>query len=140
MILVDGKPVSFDAYALKDASGNDTNYLKLRDVAHVLNGTAAQFDVTWDERRSTIMLNPGAPYRSPNGSEMSTPFSGDQSYTRSNSAVLVGTDTVHLSAITLTDANGGGYTYFQLRELGEALGFGVEWDAQAGAILIQTDG
>lgn len=139
-ILVDGKPVSFDAYALKDASGNDTNYLKLRDVAHVLNGTAAQFDVTWDERRSTIMLNPGAPYRSPNGSEMSTPFSGDQSYTRSNSAVLVGTDTVHLSAITLTDANGGGYTYFQLRELGEALGFGVEWDAQAGAILIQTDG
>ena len=103
-------------------------------------GTAAQFDVTWDERRSTIMLNPGTPYRSPNGSEMSTPFSGDQSYTRSNSAVLVGTDTVHLSAITLTDANGGGYTYFQLRELGEALGFGVEWDAQAGAILIQTDG
>ena len=54
--------------------------------------------------------------------------------------MLVGTDTVHLSAITLTDANGGGYTYFQLRELGEALGFGVEWDAQAGAILIQTDG
>ena len=106
----------------------------------MLNGTAAQFDIAWDERRSTIMLAPGSPYNSPNGSEMSVPFSGDQSYTRVDSAVLVGYDPMHLSAITLTDAAGGGYTYFQLRELGEILGFSVEWDGQAGAIRIQTDG
>lgn len=137
---MDGEPVSFDAYALRDANGNDTNYLKLRDLAHVLNGTAAQFDITWDERRNTIMLNPGAPYRSSNGSEMSAPFSGDQPYVRSHSSVLAGDDAVRLTAITLTDRSGGGYTYFQLRELGEVLGFGVEWDAQAGAILIHTNG
>ena len=47
-ILVDGTSVVFQAYALKDANGNDTNYVKLRDVAQVLNGTAAQFEVGWN--------------------------------------------------------------------------------------------
>ena len=39
-VLVDGSAVIFQAYALKDAYGNDTNYVKLRDVAQILNGTA----------------------------------------------------------------------------------------------------
>ena len=46
---VDGKKVEFQMYALKDNAGNPTNYVKLRDVAHVLNGTKAQFSeyVLW---------------------------------------------------------------------------------------------
>lgn len=56
-ILVDGEAVAFDAYALKDESGNDTNYLKLRDVAHVLNGTAAQFNVGWDQAAQAIVID-----------------------------------------------------------------------------------
>ena len=44
-VTVDGKPVEFQMYALKDANGNDTNYIKLRDMAYVLNGTKAQFSV-----------------------------------------------------------------------------------------------
>ena len=45
---VDGQPVQFQMYALKDANGNPTNYVKLRDVAHVLNSTSAKFYVGWD--------------------------------------------------------------------------------------------
>ena len=47
-VLVDGRSVEFQAYALKDANGYDTNYVKLRDVAVVLNGSAARFEVGWD--------------------------------------------------------------------------------------------
>ena len=135
-ILVDGKAVAFDAYALKDADGNDTNYLKLRDVAHVLNGTAAQFNVGWDNAAKAITITTGTAYTSPNGSEMSTPFSGDQPYTADPLAILVDGVQTDLDAITLTDDSGNGYTYFRLRDLGDALGFSVEWDGSA--IVIHT--
>ena len=137
-ILVDGQAVAFDAYALKDENGNDTNYLKLRDVAYVLSGTQAQFDVGWDGGANAISIATGAVYASPNGSEMSTPFSGDQPYTENKAAVLVDGVEAGLEAITITDADGNGYTYFKLRDLGAALGFNVTWDADAGAIVIDT--
>ena len=44
-----------------------------------------------------------------------------------------------LGAIVLKDANGGGYTYYKLRDLGQALGFNVRWDGEAGVIRVETD-
>ena len=133
-IVVDGEAVAFDAYALKDAAGNDTNYLKLRDVAHVLNGSQAQFSVGWD---GSIALTTGAAYED-TGSEMATPFSGNRAYQTSRSAVTVDGKSVDLDAILLTDDAGNGYTYFKLRDLGAALGFNVTWDAAASSIVIDT--
>lgn len=136
-ILVDGQAVDFDAYALKDENGNDTNYLKLRDVAQILNGSQAQFQVGWDGAANAISITTGQAY-TPNGSEMSTPFSGDRAYAPNQAAVLVDGAEAGLEAITLTDDAGNGYTYFKLRDLGAALGFNVTWDADAGAIVIDT--
>lgn len=133
-ISVNGSPVSFDAYALKDENGNDTNYLKLRDVAHILNGTSAQFEVGWD---GSIVIDTGKPYTN-NGSEMSTPFSGNQNYQISSNPVVINGQPAALDAILLTDNSGSGYTYFKLRDLGDALGFTVNWSAEAG-ITITTD-
>ena len=73
-ILVDGQVVNFDAYALKDANGNDTNYLKLRDVAYILNGKSVQFNVGYD---GSITIITGTPYQA-NGSEMATPSCENQ--------------------------------------------------------------
>ena len=137
-ILVDGKAVQFDAYALKDANGNDTNYLKLRDVAYILNGSQAQFNVDWNAAAGAIAVTTRTPYTTVNGSEMSTPFSGNQSYQPNKAAVLVDGQAADLEAITLTDAYGNGYTYFKVRDLGQALGFDVTWDGAQGAILIDT--
>lgn len=137
-ILVDGQSVDFDAYALKDAQGYDTNYLKLRDVAYVLNGTPAQFNVGWDQAAGVIAITTGVAYTTPNGSEMSTPFSGDQAYAPNTAPVLVDGVQTSLEAITITDDSGSGYTYFKLRDLGSALGFSVDWDQAAGAIVIST--
>lgn len=126
-VTVDGKPVTFYAYALKEGNGM-TNYIKLRDVAQILNGSAAQFQVGYD---GSITITTKTAY-TPNGSEMVQNFTGDQSYTVSTSPVTVNGQPTNLEAITLTDANGGGYTYFKLRDLGAALGFNVSWSADTG--------
>ena len=132
-VTVDGKAVEFQMYALKDANGNDTNYIKLRDVAATLNGTAAQFEVSWD---GTVNIVTGQPYTA-NGSEMSTPFSGNRAYTVPTSETKVNGSAANLEAIVLTDDSGDGYTYYKLRDLGAALGFTVDWSAEQG-VFIQT--
>lgn len=71
-VSVDGAAVEFQMYVLKDENGNNTNYVKVRDVAYILNGTSAQFSVKWD---GAVDLIPGQGYES-DGGEMSTPFSG----------------------------------------------------------------
>ena len=43
-----------------------------------------------------------------------------------------------LSAIVLTDDNGGAYTYYQLRDLGQKLGFNVGWSGERG-VFIESD-
>lgn len=133
-ILIDGTPVQFTTYAIVDKTGGVTNYVKLRDLAHMLNGTTAQFSVGWD---GTISLAAGQPY-TPNGSEMATPFSGNRTYTANRAKVFVNGQEAQLEAIVLTDDQGNAYTYFKLRDLGQALGFNVSWDSVRG-VYLETD-
>jgi len=130
-IEIDGKAVKFQTYMLLDANGNGTNYVKLRDIAHVLNGTKAQFSVDYD---GSISLTTGAAYKD-NGSEMSTPFSGDRAYTGGAQSIKVNGTAVDMTAITLLDDAGGGYNYFKLRDLGKALGFNVGWSKDRGVFV-----
>lgn len=132
-VLVDGKSVVFQAYALKDANGNDTNYVKIRDVANVLDGTAAQFNVAW---HNAINIETGKPYTR-NGQEGITPYSGNRTYTKSAATTKINGTVASIETITLTDDNGGGYTYYKLRDLGDAVGFRVDWSADKG-IFIET--
>lgn len=132
-ITVDGKKITFQTYALKDEKGNETNYVKLRDVASALNGTSAQFHVGWD---GSVNIETGKAYV-PNGSEMSTPFTGDRPYAAATAPTKVNGAAAELDAVVLTDDQGAGYTYYKLRDLGEALGFGVDWTAKDG-ILVST--
>ena len=132
-VLVDGSTVTFQAYALKDANGNDTNYVKLRDVAQVLNGTAVQFEVGWN---GAVNIETGKSYTS-NGSEMKTPFSGNRAYSPATAPTNINGAPAALEAIVLLDDSGGAYTYYKLRDLGTALGFQVDWSAEKG-IFIET--
>lgn len=132
-VLVDGSTVTFQAYALKDANGNDTNYVKLRDVAQVLQGTAVQFEVGWN---GAVNIETGKSYTS-NGSEMKTPFSGNRAYSPATAPTNINGAPAALEAIVLLDDDGGAYTYYKLRDLGTALGFQVDWTAEKG-IFIET--
>ena len=128
---LNGQRIALEAYAI-----NGSNYVKLRDVAHVLNGTAAQFSVGYSAEAG-ITVTSGQAYQD-NGSEMNTPFSGDRAYTGGGQSVQVNGKAVTMTAITLLDDSGGGYNYFKLRDLGAALGFNVDWSAEKG-IFVETD-
>ncbi|MDE6107915.1 MAG: hypothetical protein K2F83_04480 [Oscillospiraceae bacterium] len=130
---LDGRKVEFQMYALKDADGNPTNYVKVRDLALALNGTKAQFAVGWD---GAVNLESGKAY-APNGSENKTPYSGEQTYTVPVNPTNVNGSASDLQAIVLTDKDGGAYTYYKLRDLGKALGFNVDWSAEKG-VFIET--
>lgn len=132
-VLVDGKAVEFQMYALKNAAGNLTNYVKLRDVASVLNGSAVQFNVGWD---GAVSIETGKAYIS-NGSEMMTPYSGDRACEAATADTIVNGKVGDLDAIVLKDDVGGAYTYYKLRDLGAAIGFKVDWSAEKG-IFIET--
>ena len=136
-VTVDGKAVEFQMYALVDENGNGTNYIKLRDMAQVLNGTEAQFSVGYDNASKSISVATGEAYTS-TGSEMTTPFSGDRAYTGGSQSIQVDGEATEMTAITLLDDAGGGYNYFKLRDLGAALGFNVGWSKDAG-VFIESD-
>ncbi len=133
---VDGAPVSFQMYALKDEYGFDMNYVKLRDIAQILNGTPVQFNVTWD---GAVNIVSGQAYTA-NGSEMTDPFGGkDWPYLFSDSETKVDGERVDIGAILLTDAEDGGFTYYRLRDLCAALGFVVGWSETRG-VYVETAG
>lgn len=125
-VTVGSGPVTFMMYALGDM---ETNYIKLRDLADVLSGTAAQFNVRWN---GSILLETGKPYTDRDGTEHNAPYSGDQSYRKNAASIYIDGLPVELSAFTLND---GGSTYFKLRDLGQALGFNVGWTAERGVYL-----
>jgi len=132
---IDGKATEFQMYAIKDASGNDTNYVKVRDVALALDGTAAQFNVGWD---GSVNLEKGQPYTTRNGQENNTPYSGNQPFKAATSATNVNGEAADLTAFVITDASGSGSTYYKLRDLAQALGFNVGWSADKG-VYVETD-
>lgn len=128
------REVTFHCYALRDANGNPTNYVRLRDVAQAITGSIREFAVDWD---GDITLTGGAPYVS-NGSELKQVFTGQQPYQKSHALVTLMGHPLLMDGILLTNAKGGGFNYYKLRDLGRAMGFNVSWDDALGRIVIDT--
>ncbi|MCL1788049.1 MAG: hypothetical protein FWG38_08685 [Defluviitaleaceae bacterium] len=115
-MLVNGVEVSFKAYMI-----NDNNYLMLRDIAFIVNGTAKQFNVTWDGASDTIVLTSGSAYL-PDGGEMVGKGPGVKVPVPTASKVLLDGKEKAFTAYNIGDNN-----YFKLRDIGEAFDFNVSW-------------
>ena len=114
---VNGKKVdAVNAYVLKDENGNETNFLRIRDVAELLKDTDAKFNVFWNGRTGKVEIVNGENYVA-NGSEGKVPFNGAQAFTKGSQSIVVNGEAKSIGSIVLTDNNGGGYTYFGLRAL-----------------------
>jgi|GEM_PF-838304 len=122
-IFIDGTAVSFEAYNI---GGN--NFIKLRDLAFAMTGTAAQFDVDWDGKN--ILLNTGKPYTVVGG-EMAAKGSGAQNAAPSNLAVIRDGVKIPMSAYNI-----GGNNYFKLRDVAQILDFAVDY--VGGNVVVDT--
>ena len=126
----DGAAVDCEKYNI-----DGCNYFKLRDLAMLLSGTAAAFAVDYDAGRNAAVITTGQAY-APIGGELTPGEDRSASAVPSPQAVIV--DGVERRDLTVW--NIGGYNFFQLRELGALLGFGVDYDKAANAALIDTGG
>ncbi len=132
---LDGGDRELSTYALKDAAGNLTNYVELRRAAQWLENTAARMDVEWDGRQ--ILISSQHPY----AHKTEGPYGGwmgdyEEPYTVVTAPILVDGVMVWVNAFCLTDENGGGHTYYKLRDLGALLNFYVGWDGSQ--VVIDT--
>ena len=125
-LTVDGRSVDCEKYNI-----GGRNYFKLRDLAYLLNGTGSQFGVGYDEATSTVSIATGAPY-TPNGTELAA--GKDNSATARSSSQTILINGVKRSDLTVY--NIGGSNFFQLRELGTALGFEVDYDAATDTAIV----
>ncbi len=125
-ISVDGVVKELPAYNIKN-----NNYFKLRDVAIILNGTEAQFDVQWNEDTQRINLASKTPY---SGTESINPAVIQGAVARNSDVGITLDGLVVLSKAYNINFN----NYFKLRDLGAILNFNVTWDENAGLIGIDT--
>jgi hypothetical protein len=127
-VLVNGEQTAFDAYLIEGS-----NYFKLRDLAHALNGSEKQFEVSWDAAHNAISLTSGAAYTSVGG-EMAVGVG------RQNVQVISAMPAIYLDGeqISLTAYNIGGNNFFKLRDIMELFDVYVGWDNAANTIIIDT--
>ena len=112
-----------------------SNYFMLRDLAALLTDTAARFAVDYDPERNAAVITTGLPY-TPDGSELAVgPDRSAEGVPSPQTVVIDGVERRDLSAW-----NFGGHNFFQLRQLGAALGFAVDYDPDANAALVFSGG
>ncbi len=126
---VDGKTVECEKYNI-----DGSNYFKLRDVAMLLSGTGSRFSVGWDAGRKVVSVTTGEAYE-PNGSELDL-SGGDKSATAVPSTQTLWIDGVERS--DLSAWNIGGNNFFKLRDLGDALGFRVDYDEETNTAVVTS--
>lgn len=115
-VYVDGHLVQPAAYEI---AGN--NYIKLRDLALLVNGTDKQFSVEWSEADKCIFLRTDMPYQ-PVGGELSSSLSMQQAN--------LSTHRIYIDALpkAFMAYEVAGNNYFKLRDLASALDIGIGWD------------
>jgi uncharacterized protein YkwD len=104
---------------------SDNNYLQLRAIAALLNGTKSQFNVTWDGTYAVI--DTGAPYT---GSTTAAKLTATDNVRPSNTRFMVDGSLVAFEKAYLIE---GDTNYLQFREVGEKLSgtesqFNIYWD------------
>lgn len=131
-ISFNGGVVEVQAYTLKADNGGDVTYVKLRDMAALLDGSAAQFNVDW--RSGAIYVERGKPYTTRNGTELQPIAGTDGSYRWNTAPILFDGTTTAMEGIVL-EGKGGSHTFLKLRDLADAVGFTVNWSKTEGITI-----
>lgn len=127
---INGSVVTFQTYVVVDDSGNETCYVNVTDLAAALKATSGQFDVGIGPE---ILLFTRVAY----------PYDGRGSWDALPPVVSAVCDRdtrvdgqlQDLDCIAVTDYNGNEHIYYKLRDLGDALGFHVDWSAERGTYI-----
>ena len=123
-VKLNGKDVVIYGYII-----DNYNYFKLRDVAAVLKDTEAKFGVEYKDAVAT--LTKGADYKVADTDQKEVKKVSKGILT--NDKVMVGDKALTATAYKIDNSN-----YYKLRDLGEALGFGVDFDKATNTVLLTS--
>lgn len=124
-VTLNGAKADLAAYTI-----NSNNYFKLRDLAKALKGLDSEFEVKWNAAQQRIDLTSRTAY-TPVGGEQAALPAGNKAATLTNASVYLDGKPLALTAYSI-----GGNNYFKLRDLGDALGFGVDWNADTMTMIL----
>lgn len=126
-IYVDGTKVNGAAYMI-----NSNNYFKLRDIAAMVNGSAKQFEVSWNQAAKRIDLTTNKAYTVVGG-ELALPSNSSRSARESSATVYRDGAKAAYTGYTIADNN-----YYKLRDLCQDMNIGVKYDAATKRVDILT--
>ena len=125
---VNGAQIDCEKYNI-----DGSNFFMLRDLGYMLNGTGSQFAVGWDGATGTVTVTAGKPYE-PNGSELAVGADlSDQAVRSAQTIVINGVVRGDLAVYNI-----GGHNFFKLRDLGDALGFDVDYDQSTNTAVVKS--
>ena len=127
---VDGVDADCDKYNI-----DGSNYFKLRDLAQLLSKTDSRFSVAFDAQSNAVTIVSGKEYI-PVGGELARGQDHSKTAVVSKQSVLIDGK----AADGLSVYNIGGNNYFKLRDLGNALGFTVDYDADSNTAIVLSKG
>ena len=126
-IYVDGTKVNGAAYMI-----NSNNYFKLRDIAAMVNNSAKQFEVSWNQNEKRIDLTTNKAYTVVGG-ELALPSATTKTAKESTAVVYKDGAKVDYTGYTIADNN-----YYKLRDLCKDMDIGVKYDNATKRVDILT--
>ena len=126
-IYVDGTKVNGAAYMI-----NSNNYFKLRDIAAMVNGSAKQFEVSWNQNEKRIDLTTNKAYTVVGG-ELALPSATTKTAKESTAVVYKDGTKANYTGYTIADNN-----YYKLRDLCKDMDIGVKYDNATKRVDILT--
>ena len=127
-VTLDGEEVMVGAY---DVEG--FNYLKLRDVAAILNAKKCQFSVGYDEPTKLISVELAKAYEKVEG-DLAEIKDEKAKAIVSVKKILVNGEEKEIKTALINE-----YNYMQLRDLASLVGLDVKYDAKNKVIMLKSD-
>ena len=129
LLLDNGRSESFDVpmYSIEGS-----NYIKLRDLAVLLDSAGVPFECAWNSEREAVELTSGMAYTRTGGEW--TALADNPEVKASAANVLLDGEPVSLSGYNLDNNN-----FYKLRDLGQALDVAVYWDHAQERAVVSAD-
>ena len=126
-VQVNGKAVDPEVYLI-----GGYNYFKLRDIAYMLNGTSASFNVTWDGAQNAVNMLLGENYTAVGGEMAAAAVLVQRAYPSSAKVLLDG------SGISIKGYSINGNNYYKIDDVANAVGFIAAYESAARTVQIKT--
>lgn len=111
----------------------ENNYIKLRDIACILNGTKCQINIAWNKNNGTVGILTGQTYEA-NGDELKSGLTNTLQVKETLAAINIDGNTQKIPSYLINN-----HYYFRMRELAQYFGFNINWDKTNQTVLLETE-